>query len=207
MTDPDNINQITVGSTSPKFRATLKKAVFSRLFWCVVIAVVVIAVAVVVWVMAGPHHKAATKKPLTTVQKFQSVNTDTQKLMDSGSYAEANKSIESYLAANPPTTPQAKDYAKQLTVQNGTAYISQKNYPKAIEYYKQSLALSIDPYDKISALHGLAMAYQRSGDIAQAVEQYKAAIAIASPLASTSQQAARFVDADQKTIVRIGGQL
>ena len=159
-------------------------------------------------------HKTVKKAAITppsaqtvTLQAYQTTKSDAEKLFNEGKYNEAIVAINKYLAANPPNTPEVKDYTKKLTVLGGTDYLSAKNYPKAIEFYNQSLALSTDPYDRISATHGLAATYEAMGDKNAAINQYKAAREIARPLATGSPAAARFVIRDEKAITRLGGQL
>lgn len=183
---------VVAGTVAP--RRTALRFVFLG-----VVLLVVAAVGIYVW---RAHYAKAPEKAATPQQKYQALDTNLQKQFDDGNYDQTIKDINDYLATDPP-----QEYVKQVTIQQAAAYLNTKDYPNALIWYRKTLDMSSTPFERMAALHGLAFTYEASGDKAAAIEQYKAAYAIAKPMSATNNQALRLATDDEYKIKRLGGSL
>jgi len=172
-------------------------------------AIIMVAVLVVIIGLLGFMYKlngdkatrdAANGGATSKAQKaYDSVNSQAAQFDLNGDYASQIKALKDYLATNP-----EEDFALQATIQLAASYLNAKDYQNALVYYQKALTMSKTPERKLASIHGLALTYKWKGDNANAIAQYKAAIAIAKTLPEGTLSNRTQLD-DQRTIVELGG--
>ncbi len=185
-----------------------KPALRSRRALILAASIVVVAgVGGTLLYMTNSNSGSASKSsaPSTPKAKYTAVDSSAQKLLDQGKYDEAAKALEKYLATNPPKTEEARVYVKQASGTLGAAYLNGKDYDQAIVSYRRALDYSTDPYERMSALHSMAVANEMAGNTQKAIESYKAVVTIAQTLPASDGLAARYILKEQRAIIRLGG--